>query len=221
VPRSVLAADTPTWDARPFVPASADLVELGRAAADCRGCDLYAAATQTVFGAGAAEARVLLVGEQPGDREDRLGQPFVGPAGQVLAAALAAAEISPELVYTTNVVKHFKFELRGKRRIHSKPNRQEIRACKPWLEAELRLIRPTVLICLGATAAQALLGPQFRITRQRGELLAGTGLAPVVVATVHPASILRAPTEAARQAAREAFTADLRRVGDALRRASG
>jgi DNA polymerase len=164
-----------------------------------------------VFGEGPDHARVLMVGEQPGDQEDRAGRPFVGPAGQLLDDALEAAEIDRSLVYVTNVVKHFKWIARGKRRIHQRPDREEIAACRPWLEAELAVVKPEVLVCLGATAAQALLGSDFRVTRQRGQIMAST-LGPPIMATVHPSSILRAPDEESRRSAFQDFTADLRHL---------
>lgn len=187
--------------AEEFVPESRDLDGLRSAAAGCRGCGLYRDATQTVFGDGPAEARVIMVGEQPGDREDRTGEPFVGPAGGLLDKALEEAGIDRGLVYVTNAVKHFKFTLpeRGKRRIHQKPSRTEIVACRPWLVAEIESIRPDVVICLGATAAQSLLGSSFRVTQHRGELIGFDAgdlpSPPKVLATVHPASVLRAPDE--------------------------
>jgi uracil-DNA glycosylase len=185
------------------------LTTLRRQAADCRACDLWRNATQTVFGEGSVDAQVMLVGEQPGDREDIEGHPFVGPAGRVLDEALEAARIDRDQVYVTNVVKHFKWKARGKRRIHEKPNWGEVAACRPWLDAELALVQPRILVPLGATAAQALLGRSFRVTQRRGEAIEGTAFAPYVVATVHPSSILRAPdTESRRQAQRE-LTADL------------
>jgi DNA polymerase len=188
------------------------LAGLRRAVEDCRGCDLWRNATQAVFGEGLVRADVMLVGEQPGDKEDLAGHPFVGPAGRVLDEALEAAGIDRKQVYVTNAVKHFKWTARGKRRIHSKPNAREIRACRPWLEKELELVEPRVIVVLGATAAQALLGPKFRVTQQRGQALEGTGLAPYVVATVHPASILRAPDPEMRESEGRAFVADLRTV---------
>jgi DNA polymerase len=188
---------------------ASSLAELRRAAADCRACELWRNATQTVFGEGPSRSHVMLVGEQPGDREDIEGHPFVGPAGRVLDDALDGAGIDRDDVYLTNAVKHFKWKARGKRRIHDKPNAGEVAACRPWLESELSVIEPRVLVPLGATAAQALLGRSFRVTKQRGEPLEGTGLAPFVVATVHPSAILRAPDSAARSAAFEALTADL------------
>jgi DNA polymerase len=194
------------------VPTDGSLADLIAAAAGCRACPLWEHATQTVFGEGSPDARVVLVGEQPGDMEDRQGRPFVGPAGRVLDEALAAAGIDRRQTYVTNAVKHFKWQGRGKRRIHSKPNAREIRACRPWLEAELREVKPKVIVVLGATAAQALLGPTFRVTQQRGQPLEGTGLAPFVLATVHPASILRAPDPKARETEGRAFVDDLRTV---------
>ena len=191
------------------VPVAAGLDELAKAAADCRAYDLWERGTQTVFGEGAQTAEVVLVGEQPGDREDVEGRPFVGPAGRVLDDALAAAGLDRTRTYVTNVVKHFKWEPRGKRRIHQKPNAGEIRACRPWLDAELAALRPRAVVRLGATAAQALLGKDFKVTLRRGELIDGTGIAPLVMATVHPSSILRAPDEAARRAALQALVKDL------------
>ena len=189
---------------------------LKRAAADCRACDLWKDATQTVFGEGKAVARVVMVGEQPGDREDIEGKPFVGPAGRLLDEALAAAGIDRSTVYITNTVKHFKWKPQGKRRLHQKPNAAEISACRPWLDAEIELIEPDLIICLGATAAQALLGPAFRVTRQRGEFIQPPGL-PVTMATVHPSSILRAPDEESRQLEMQVFISDLRRAAGRLK----
>jgi DNA polymerase len=191
-----------------FLPAGGKLRTLRNASRDCRGCDLWERATQTVFGEGAAGAKVMFVGEQPGDREDIEGRPFVGPAGQLLDRSLEQAGIDRDEVYITNVVKHFKWEPRGKRRIHKKPNLEEITACRPWLEAELDQVEPEILVCLGATAAQALLGPSFRVTKQRG-IFVDSPLAPAVTATVHPSSILRAPDDAAREIETEAFVRDL------------
>src|SRR5580704_13148437 len=167
------------------------------AARDCHACDLWKRGTQTVFGEGAPKARVMLVGEQPGDKEDQAGEPFVGPAGALLDKALSEAGIDRTTTYLTNTVKHFKWEPRGKRRIHKKPNALEIAACRPWLDAEIAAIRPYVIVCLGATAAQSLLGRDFRVTQHRGEFLKSE-LAPFMMATVHPSSILRAPDEATR-----------------------
>ena len=184
-------------------------------AADCRACDLWKRGTQTVFGEGPRTAELMLVGEQPGDQEDRSGRPFVGPAGTLLDRALADAGLERPAVYVTNVVKHFKWEPRGKRRIHQKPNAREIAACRPWLDAEIRLVKPRAIVCLGATAAQALLGRQFKVTAHRGEFVASP-LALIVLATVHPSSILRAPDDAARRAELKRFTDDLRLVRRAL-----
>jgi uracil-DNA glycosylase len=205
--------------AAPFVPDRPTLDSLRRASAGCTACPLYRTGTQTVFGEGAPDAEVMLVGEQPGDREDLEGRPFVGPAGRLLDEALAEAGIDRGTAYVTNVVKHFKWQPRGKRRIHQRPNAGEIAACRPWLDAELEVVRPTALVLLGATAAQALLGRSFRVTKQRGEPVESE-LAPLVTATIHPSAILRAADED-RAAERAAFVADLRRVAaglEALRR---
>jgi uracil-DNA glycosylase len=202
-------------DATPFLPERSSLRSLREAAAGCRGCHLWRGATQTVFGEGRKSSRIMLVGEQPGDREDREGEPFVGPAGRELDRGLEAAGIDRADAYLTNVVKHFKFEERGKRRIHQTPKRFEIEACTPWLREELKVVKPEALVLLGATAAKALLGGSFRVTRHRGELL-DSELAPLVSATIHPSAILRAPDEDARAAAREAFADDLRTVAQAL-----
>ena len=202
-------------DATPFLPERSNLKALRSAAAECRGCHLWRGATQTVFGDGRKSSRLMLVGEQPGDREDRAGEPFVGPAGRELDRGLEAAGIARADAYVTNVVKHFKFEERGRRRIHQTPKRFEIEACRPWLEEELRVVRPEALVLLGATAAKALLGSSFRVTRHRGELL-DSELAPIVTATIHPSAILRGPDDASRQEEREAFAADLRVVARAL-----
>ena len=190
---------------------------LREAAAGCRACDLYKTATQTVFGEGAEHARVMFVGEQPGDREDREGKPFVGPAGGVLDEALQAAGIDRGHVYITNAVKHFKWKPQGKRRLHQKPNAAEINACRPWLDAEIALIKPELLVLLGATAAQALLGRDFRVTLQRGQFIERPGL-PVIMATVHPSSILRAPDDASRELEMRALIEDLRRIAQRLKR---
>jgi uracil-DNA glycosylase family protein len=184
-------------------------------AAGCRACDLWKTGTQTVFGEGTRKADVMLVGEQPGDQEDKQGRPFVGPAGHVLDEALEAAGIDRTKVYVTNVVKHFKWTAQGKRRIHKKPNAEEIAACKPWLSAELETVRPRMLICLGATAAQALLGRNFRVTKDRGHLV-DSPLAPMVMATVHPSSILRAGDDESRRVEMKRFIEDLRAAADAL-----
>jgi DNA polymerase len=185
------------------------------AAAGCKACDLYKRGTQTVFGEGPTRAEVMLVGEQPGDAEDLAGHPFVGPAGRLLDRALADAGIDRARVYVTNVVKHFKWEPRGKRRIHAKPNAAEIGACRPWLETEIALVKPRVLVLLGATAAQALLGRAFKVSRQRGQFVESP-LAPLVTATVHPSSILRAPDDEARRLEMQRFVADLRNVAARL-----
>ena len=202
-------------DATPFLPDRRSLKALREAAAGCRGCHLWRHATQTVFGEGRRSARVILVGEQPGDKEDRAGRPFVGPAGRELDRGLEAAGIDRADAYVTNVVKHFKFEERGRRRIHQTPKRFEIDACTPWLEEELKYLRPEALVLLGATAAKALLGSSFRVTQHRGEFL-DSDLAPLVTATIHPSAILRAPDEQARQEERVAFAEDLRVVAGAL-----
>jgi uracil-DNA glycosylase family protein len=205
----------PERSAADFLPARSTLRNLRDASRGCRGCDLWERGTQTVFGEGAADAKVMFVGEQPGDREDIEGRPFVGPAGQLLDRSLEQAGIDRDEVYITNVVKHFKWEPRGKRRIHKKPNLEEITACRPWLEAELDQVEPEILVCLGATAAQALLGPSFRVTKQRGTLV-DSPLAPAVTATVHPSSILRAPDDATREIETEAFVRDLSVVARTL-----
>jgi uracil-DNA glycosylase family protein len=196
-------------DATPFLPQRKSLKALREAAAGCRGCHLYANATQTVFGEGRRNADLMLVGEVPGDREDRAGHPFVGPAGRELDKALEELGISRDDVYITNVVKHFKFEERGKRRIHQTPKKLEVDACFPWLREELRLVKPEVLVLLGATAGKALLGSKFRLTATRGKEIE-SDLAPYVTATIHPSAILRAPDDEARHRERRAFTEDLR-----------
>jgi uracil-DNA glycosylase len=200
--------------AAPLVPERPSLPKLRDAAAGCKACPLWKTGTQTVFGEGAAKAEVVLVGEQPGDQEDKQGKPFVGPAGKLLDKALEEAGIDRSLAYVTNVVKHFKWQARGKRRIHQKPSWSEIAACRPWLDAELRVVKPRVLVCLGATAAQALLGRQFRVTKERGRPVE-SDLAPVVIATVHPSSILRAD-EADREAEFAALVTDLKTVAAEL-----
>jgi uracil-DNA glycosylase family protein len=190
------------------------------AARECKACDLWKDATQTVFGDGPSKAKIMLVGEQPGDQEDRAGHPFVGPAGKLLSQALEQASIARDEIYLTNVVKHFKWAAaaRGKKRIHKKPRYSEIHACRPWLDAELRVVRPHVLVCLGSTAAQSLLSRSFSVTRQRGQLVQSP-LAPVVIATVHPSSILRAPDAEARRLQMQAFVNDLRIVAEFARKA--
>lgn len=192
-----------------------NLSALREAAAECKACPLWKTATQTVFGEGAAGSVVMFVGEQPGDREDREGAPFVGPAGRLLDEALDRAGIDRGAAYVTNAVKHFKWEARGKRRIHAKPSWSELTACRPWLEAELAVVRPRVLVCLGATAAQSLLGRQFRVTKQRGEWLE-SDLADHVTATIHPSAILRQRDDASRYKEMEAFVNDLKLVASVL-----
>jgi uracil-DNA glycosylase len=201
--------------AAPLVPDRPSLPSLREAAAGCKACPLWEGATQTVFGEGARTAEIVFVGEQPGDVEDQEGRPFVGPAGRVFDDALADAGIDRKLAYVTNAVKHFKWQARGKRRIHQKPNAAELAACRPWLDAELAVVEPRVLVLLGATAAQALLGRGFRVTRERG-VPVDSELAPNVLATVHPSSILRAPDETARREAYAAFVADLEVVAKLL-----
>jgi len=198
-----------------FFPERKTLSAFRNAAANCKACDLWERGTQTVFGEGARRAEVVFVGEQPGNEEDLTGKPFVGPAGRLLDDALSEAGIDRAQTYVTNVVKHFKWEPRGKRRIHKKPNAREITACRPWLEAEIALVKPKVIVCLGATAAQALLGPKFRVSKQRGEFIKST-LAAYVVATVHPSSILRAPDDETRRTEKRLFIADLKRIARVL-----
>jgi DNA polymerase len=193
--------------ARP--PDTSSLSDVREAARECTACHLYKHATQTVFGEGPKDAAIMLVGEQPGDYEDVAGKPFVGPAGKIMDRALEEAGIDRKEVYVTNAVKHFKWEPRGKRRIHQKPNACEIAACRPWLEAELRLVKPKLLVCLGATAAQAIFGPSFRVTRERGKVLSSK-FAPRVLATVHPSSLLRQPDEQSREREYKRFVLDLR-----------
>jgi uracil-DNA glycosylase len=194
-----------------LIPEKPTLPSLREAARDCKACDLWKNGTQTVFGDGGRRARIIFVGEQPGHEEDLSGKPFVGPAGRLLDQALEEAGIDRSQTYVTNVVKHFKWEPRGKRRIHAKPNAAEIAACRPWLEAEISLIQPEVIVCLGATSAQALLGKQFRVSRQRGEFVKSS-LAPRVMATVHPSSILRAPDDETRRVERQRFIDDLKKL---------
>jgi uracil-DNA glycosylase len=199
-----------------YLPERLTLDALREAAEVCHGCDLWRNATQTVFGEGPADAELMFVGEQPGDQEDKLGQPFVGPAGRIFDTALEEVGIDRSRVYVTNAVKHFKWEPRGKRRIHQKPNAAELAACRPWLDAELSVLKPRVLVCLGATAAQALLGRTFRVTKQRGTPV-DSPLADVVIATIHPSAILRARDDDTRHAERGAFTEDLRAVAEFMR----
>ena len=199
------------------VPDQPNLPALRESASGCRACDLYKSGTQTVFGEGAEHAQVMFVGEQPGDREDREGKPFVGPAGRVLDEALEEAGIDRRHVYITNAVKHFKWKPQGKRRLHQKPNAAEINACRPWLDAEIAVVKPHLLVLLGATAAQALLGRDFRVSVQRGQLIERPGLPPMM-ATVHPSSILRAPDDETRELEMRAFVQDLKRVAQHLQR---
>ena len=199
----------------PAVRGELTLEKLRAAAASCTACPLYKTGTQTVFGEGLDTARAVFVGEQPGDAEDKVGRPFVGPAGKLLDRALDEAGIDRKLVYVTNVVKHFKWTPRGKRRLHEKPNAREIAACKPWLLAELAVIQPEVLVCLGSTAAQAILGRTFKVTQMRGTILEHQ-LAPKAMATVHPSSILRAPDDETRHREMKLFVRDLRRIAPIL-----
>jgi uracil-DNA glycosylase family protein len=195
---------------RPTVPTTAE------ASKACRACRLWEKATQTVFGEGTSTAEVMLVGEQPGDREDLEGRPFVGPAGKLLDQALDEAGIDRRMVYVTNAVKHFKFEPRGKRRIHKTPAADEIAACRPWLEAEIEAVKPRVIVCLGATAAKAMIGRDFRVSRQRGQIISQSSLAPLLTATVHPSSILRAPDDDTRHKEMKLFVEDLAKVAAKL-----
>jgi DNA polymerase len=215
-PSSPAVRSSPSAPA-PVGPSAADLDELASKAASCTGCDLYKRATQVVFGRGPADARLVLVGEQPGDQEDLQGAPFVGPAGEVLDRALAEIGIDRGTVYITNIVKHFKWEPRGKRRIHQTPRANEIQACRPWLEAELRFVKPRVIVCLGSTAAQALIGAQFRITRSRGQFYQSPW-APWVMGTYHPSAVLRAEDPAGAEALYRLLVEDL---GHAASRAAG
>jgi uracil-DNA glycosylase len=202
--------------ARELIPEQPTLPGLREAAASCQACDLHKTGTQTVFGEGASHASVMFVGEQPGDREDIEGKPFVGPAGRLLDEALEQAGIDRKRVYITNAVKHFKWKPQGKRRLHQKPNAAEISACRPWLEAEIAVVKPSLLVLLGATAAQGLLGRDFRVSQQRGQFIERPGL-PLMMATVHPSSILRAPDDETRELEMQAFIRDLRKVAQRLR----
>jgi DNA polymerase len=206
-------SESKAWD---LIPPRPTLSVVKDAAADCRACDLWKKGTQTVFGEGGRRATVMFVGEQPGNEEDLAGKPFVGPAGRLFGNALEAAGIDRKQTYVTNVVKHFKWEPRGKRRIHKKPNATEIAACRPWLETEIALVKPDVIVALGATAAQALIGPQFRVTKQRGEFIPST-LAPYVMATVHPSSILRAPDDETRKLELRTFIDDLKKLAKVIK----
>ena len=205
----------PLRTAADLVPANPTLDDLRSAASGCKACDLWKKGTQTVFGEGSVHAHVMLVGEQPGDKEDLQGRPFVGPAGAVLDKALDAAGISRNDVYVTNIVKHFKWEPQGKVRLHKKPNAVEINACRPWLEAEIRVVKPQIVVLLGATAAQSVLGSSFRVTEQRGKLV-DSNIAPYVLATVHPSSILRAQDDESRQEEMRRFVIDLTQVAELM-----
>ena len=209
----------PVLTAAPLIPTRPTLPKLRGAAAGCQACDLWKTGTQTVFGEGSPHARVVFVGEQPGDKEDLAGKPFVGPAGAILDKALVAAGIDRKEVFVTNAVKHFKWEPRGKRRIHKRPNQLEIAACRPWLNAEIAVTKPQVIVLLGATAAQSLLGKNFKVTQHRGELIP-SDLAPYLFATVHPSSILRAPDVEARHEAMRLFIEDMKKVASVARRAT-
>jgi uracil-DNA glycosylase family protein len=200
-----------------YIPKRLTINKLRDAAAECQACDLWRTGTQTVFGEGKQTSTVMFVGEQPGDKEDLSGRPFVGPAGALLDRALDEAGIDRAQVYVTNVVKHFKWEPRGKRRIHKKPNASEIAACRPWLESEVSVVKPHAIVCLGATAAQAVIGPKFRVSVQRAQFVK-SDLAPLVTATVHPSSILRAPSDEARHAEMKMFIADLKKIRAAIER---
>jgi uracil-DNA glycosylase len=200
-----------TTSARDFLPDQRDRESLAIAVQRCRGCDLYKRATQAVFGEGPSTAQVMFVGEQPGDQEDLQGHPFVGPAGQLLDKAMEQAGIDRSQAYVTNAVKHFKWEPRGKRRLHAKPNAREMSACRPWLEAEMEALQPKIIVCLGATAAQSMLGPSFRVTKQRGQILQSDWGVPIL-ATYHPSALLRAPDEVARAEMHKMFLSDLKQV---------
>jgi uracil-DNA glycosylase family protein len=208
-----------TGSARDFFPARLSLPQLREAAKSCRGCDLYCNATQAVFGEGPAGATIMFVGEQPGDQEDRTGRPFVGPAGAMLDEALEQAHIPRDQVYVTNAVKHFKFEPRGKKRIHSKPNSREINACRPWLEAEIQLVKPQILVALGATAAQSLMGSSFRLTQHRAQFIDNIPWAPHFLATMHPSALLRMPDEKLRHQAKADFLRDMKLIARQMRKA--
>ena len=208
----------PLESAEDLIPKNPTLSSLREAAADCQACDLWENATQTVFGEGSRRAKVMLVGEQPGNDEDLQGKPFVGPAGRLLDKTLELAGIDRRQTYVTNAVKHFKWKRQGKRRIHEKPNQTEIQACRRWLEAEIATVKPKVIVALGATAAQTLLGKDFRVTRERGKFIRTTPSAPIIMATVHPSSILRAPDDESREEQFQSFVDDLKKVGRFLSR---
>jgi DNA polymerase len=211
------AACPTTTSATDFVPDTLELPVLAKAAERCQGCGIYCNATQVVFGEGPADARCMFVGEQPGDQEDLAGKPFVGPSGVLLSETMEQVGIPRDEVYVTNAVKHFKWEPRGKRRLHSKPSAREVAACRPWLEAEIKAVTPKVIVCLGATAAQSLLGSSFRLTQHRGEFQKDTPWASWVLATVHPSSLLRIPDAEGRAQARAQFAQDLRLVAKKLK----
>ena len=208
-----------TWTAEPFVPASRSLRTLKAACNGCHGCPIYCNATQAVFGEGSKGSKVLFVGEQPGDQEDLAGKPFVGPSGRLLDELMEEAGIDRETVYVTNAIKHFKWEARGKRRLHSKPTAREVAACRPWLEAEIAIVAPSMPVCLGATAAQSLMGSKFRLTQHRGELIP-TERGPLLLATTHPSAVLRMPDRDLRAEARKQMLADLKVVAKQLRKLS-
>jgi DNA polymerase len=216
VPKKPAVRRAPLEDASPLIPERPTLEKLRIAAAGCTACPLWKSGTQTVFGDGSKHAKVIFIGEQPGNDEDLAGKPFVGPAGKLLDRALEEAGINRDEVYVTNAVKHFKWEPKGKRRIHKKPNAREIAACRPWLDAELDLLKPEVVVCLGATAAQALLGKDFRVSVQRGEFV-DSPLAKHVTATVHPSSILRAPDDETRREEMKRFVDDLKKIAKVIR----
>ena len=216
MPRQTASSSLNIMSSASLIPSQPTLERLEKAAAECQACELWRNATQTVFGDGEKHAEVMLIGEQPGAQEDSAGKPFVGPAGQVLDQALAEAGIERQKTYVTNVVKHFKWISKGRLRLHQSPNAQEIAACRPWLESEIALVKPYVIVCLGAIAAQTLLGKQFRVTRQRGEFVTSP-LAPFVIATLHPAAILRIPDSRLRESAQRQFVTDLQKVALQLR----
>lgn len=211
------AACPTTTSAADFLPSRLELPVLAKAARKCQGCGIYCNATQTVFGEGPADATCMFVGEQPGDQEDLAGKPFIGPAGMLLSDVMQQVGIPRDQVYVTNAVKHFKWEPRGKRRLHAKPSAREVAACRPWLEAEIKVIEPKMIVCLGATAAQSLLGSAFRLTQHRGQIQKDTPWSPWLLATVHPSSLLRIPDHTAREEARAQFTDDLRLVAKHLK----
>ena len=219
-PRARRAEPKPGQPVSDLLPDRPTIDTVRETASGCKACDLYKRGTQTVFGEGPSKAEIMFVGEQPGDAEDLAGHPFVGPAGKLLDRALDQAGIDRGLVYVTNVVKHFKWEPRGKRRIHKKPNAAETAACRPWLETEIALVGPRVLVCLGATAAQALLGKSFKVSQQRGEFVQ-SALAPLATATVHPSSILRAPDDETRRLEMNRFVEDLTKIAAVLARRRG